>query len=77
MPLIWNVDDPRFAKQFDGLNHRSQFVHEIARAILPGNGGLEGVWSIANRVYDRHCSPKAGSLNRRSCDAAGRTALSA
>ena len=64
MPLIGNIEDPRFAKQLDGLNHRNQFIHDLASVILPGHDGFESVWSIANRVYDRHSSPRAGSLNR-------------
>jgi hypothetical protein len=77
MPLIRNIEDPRFVKQLDSLDHRNQFIHELARIILPEHAGFESVWSIANRVYDRHCSPRAGSLNRRRFDQPARTALSA
>jgi hypothetical protein len=77
MPLIRDIEDPRFATQFNALDHRHQFIHELASAILPGYDGFESVWSIANRVYDRHCSPQAGSLNRRRLERTARTALSA
>lgn len=77
MPLIRNIDDPRFAKQLDGLNLRTQFIHELASVILPGKDGLESVWNIANRVYDRHCSPKAAVMNRRRREHPIGTALSA
>ncbi len=58
MPLIRNIEDPRFVKQLDGLNRRSQFIRELASAISAENAGFESVLSIANRVYDRHCSPR-------------------
>jgi hypothetical protein len=59
MPLIRHIEDPRFVKQLDGLNHRNQFIRELASAILQENDGFESVLSLANRVYDRHCSPSA------------------
>ena len=70
MPLIRNIeiDDPRFVKQLDALNRRSQFIRELAGVLLPAPDGFESVWSIANRVYDLHCSNRAGVLNRRSAD---------
>ena len=77
MPLIRNIEDPRFAKQLDGLNHRNQFIHEIASVILAGHDGFESVWSIANRVYDRHSSPHAASPNRGRGEQPRRVALSA
>jgi len=77
MPLIRNIEDPRFVRQLDGLNHRSQFIRELASVILPGHEGFESIWSIANRVYDRHCSSQAGVLNRRRFERPARTALSA
>ena len=64
MPLIRNIEDPRFIKQLEVLESRNQFVREVARIVLPERAGFESVWSIANRVYDRHCSPRVGSLNR-------------
>ena len=71
--LIRNIEDPRFVKQLDGLNHRNQFIRELASAILPQDSGFESVWSIANRVYDRHCSPRSESLT--AFDRPARTAL--
>lgn len=65
MPLIRNIEDPRFVKQLDGLNHRNQFIRELASAILHENDGFESVLSLANRVYDRHCSPREGLPTRR------------
>jgi hypothetical protein len=82
MPLIRNIEDPRFVKQLDGINHRNQFIRELASAILPGKSGLESVLSIANRVYDRHCAAQgspsqARSLNRRGFARPQITSLSA
>ena len=34
MPLIRNIEDPRVVTQIDGLSRRSQFIREIASAIL-------------------------------------------
>jgi hypothetical protein len=59
MPLIRNIEDPKFVKQLDGLSHRNQFIRELAHAILQDNDGFESVLNLANRVYDRHCSPRA------------------
>ena len=73
MPLLRNIEDPRYVKQLDVLDHRNQFIHELARVILPDDAGFESVLSIANRVYDRHCS----SLRECRCDRQERTALSA
>jgi hypothetical protein len=77
MPLIRNIEDPRFAKQLDGLNHRNQFIRELATIILAGHDGFESVWSIANRVYDRHSSPQTTSPNRTRCEQPVKIALSA
>jgi hypothetical protein len=77
MPLIRNIEDPRFLKQLDGLERRDQFIREMATAILPGHSSFASVLTIANRVYDRHCSPKAGLLNGRRFERSRRTALSA
>lgn len=76
MRLIRNIEDPKFAKQLDMLDHRNRFIHELAIAILHDRAGFESVWSIANRVYDRHCVSKAGFINRR-VERPERTALSA
>lgn len=73
MPLITNIEDPRFAK----LERRRQLIRDVARAILAEHDSFESVWTIANRVYDRHCSAPAGSPNRGHIDDLERTALSA
>ncbi len=77
MPLIHNIEDPRFVTQIDGLNRRVQFIRELASAILPQHAGFESVLSIANRVYDRHCSPQARRSDSGSFDRSRITALSA
>jgi hypothetical protein len=77
MPLIRNIEDLRFVKQLDLLDRRNQFIHGLASVILPDYDSFATVWSIANRVYDQHCSPRAGLLNRRRLDRPARTALSA
>jgi hypothetical protein len=58
MFLIRNTEDPRFVEQLNGLDHRNQFIHELATVILTGNDGFESVFSLANRVYDRHSKPR-------------------
>jgi hypothetical protein len=77
MPLIRNIEDPRVVTQMDGLNRRNQFIRELAIAILPENRGFESVFSIANRVYDRHCSPRARRSDGVRFDGSRMTALSA
>jgi hypothetical protein len=77
MPLIRNIEDPRFVEQLDVIDRRHQFIHELASAILPGHDDFESVWAIANRVYDRHCSPQAGSRQRPRLHPPAATALSA
>ena len=77
MPLIRNIEDPRVITQMDGLNRRIQFIREIALAIFPENPGFESVLSIANRVYDRHCSPQARGADRVRVQESRITALSA
>ncbi len=79
MPLIEDIDidDPRFVKQLDVVNRRSQFIRELAGVILPVQDGFESVWSIANRVYDLHCSPRAGGSDSSRFAESRMTALSA
>ena len=77
MPLIRNIEDPRVVRQIDGLNRRNQFIREIASAILSQHAGFESVLSIANRVYDRHCSPQARRSDGVRFDGSRITALSA
>jgi hypothetical protein len=66
MFLIRNIEDPRFVEQLNGLDNHNQFIHELASVILPGGDGFESVFSLANRVYDRHYklrpAPAARSL---------------
>jgi hypothetical protein len=79
MPLRRNfgMDDPRFTKQLDSLERRHQFIRELATVILSRRKDFESVWSIANRVYDRHSPPSTNSLNRRRYEQPAGTALSA
>jgi hypothetical protein len=66
----------RFEKQLKRLEYFNQFIREVAAAILPGKD-FESVWSIANRVYDRHCSSTVRLLARSGTDESTMTALSA
>jgi hypothetical protein len=78
MPLIKNIsniEDTRFVTQLDRLDGRNQFIRELARILLSDNEDVESVWSIANRVYDRHSSPRSESLDRHAFDRPARTAL--
>ena len=78
MPLIKNIsdiEDPRFVTQFDRLDHRNQFIRELARILLSEHEGVESIWSIANRVYDLHCSPHAESPDHHPLDRPAKTAL--
>jgi hypothetical protein len=77
MPLIRNIDDLRFLRQLGVLDHRNQFIHELASAILPVHDGFESVWTITNRVYDLHCSPRATRSDRSSFTKPKMTAFSA
>jgi hypothetical protein len=77
MSSIRDHEDPRFAKQLNRLDHFNRFISEIATVIVSGNDDFENVWSIANRVYDRYCSPKVRFMTRPGLDESGRTALSA
>lgn len=77
MPLINDIEDPKFDRQLNRLDGCNLFICEVAKVVLPGHDGFESVWSITNRVYDRHCSPKARSGNRPGLDELRRTALSA
>jgi hypothetical protein len=82
MPLIMNIEDARFvdarfARELNILDHRTEFIREMARVILANNNSFESAWTIANRVYERHCSAQAEWLNRDYSDTPARTALSA
>jgi hypothetical protein len=77
MPLTLEVEDRKFAMQLKRLDHFNQFIRAMAGVIAPGNEGLETVWSIANRVYDRYGSSQARFITSRSFEKSRRTALSA
>ena len=77
MSSIPKHEDPRFAKQLQRLEHVNQFICEIATAVISANDDFESVWSVANRVYDRYCSPKVRFMTRPDLDESERTALSA
>ena len=75
MSPIAREENSRFDKQLNRLDHFHQFISEVAGLILLGNQGYETVWNIANRVYDRHSSPRPESLNRHPFDRPTRSAL--
>jgi hypothetical protein len=77
MSSIPQYEDARFAKQLNRLDHFNRFLSEVGTAIVSGNDEFESVWSMANRVYDRYCSPKVRFMSRPDLDKTGRTALSA
>ena len=80
MPLsrnISNIEDTRFVKQLDVLESRNQFMRDLARIVLTEREGFESVWNIANRVYDRHCSPQSEALGSCCFEQPAATALSA
>ena len=55
------TEDSKFATQLNRLEQFNQFISGIATAIVAGNRDFESVWSIANRVYEQHCSARSGS----------------
>ena len=77
MPSIHANEDSRFAAQLNRLEHFNQFISGIATAIVAGNHDFESVWSIANRVYEQHCSTKVRFMTSSGLDQSGTTALSA
>jgi hypothetical protein len=77
MPLIRPIDDLSFLRQMDILDHRDQCIRELANVILPVHDGFESVWTITNRVYDLHCSPRAAGSDRSNFTRSKMTALSA
>jgi len=70
-------EDSRFATQLTRLDHFNQFISGIATAIAAGNDDFESVWSIANRVYEEHCSPKVRFMPNSGLDRSRNAALSA
>jgi hypothetical protein len=77
MSLVRATEDRRFATQLNRLEHFNQFISGIATAIVAGNHDFESVWSIANRVYERHCSAQVEFMTTSGLDHPGETALSA
>ncbi len=71
------TENARFAAQLNDLVQFNDFISEIAAAIVASDQDFESVWSIANRVYDRHASPKVRFINRSGFDRSKTTALSA
>jgi hypothetical protein len=76
MPSLPHSEDPRFGKQLKRLEHFHQFICEVAGAVLQSKD-YESVWSITNRVYDRHCSSTLSFLGRLGPDESGMAALRA
>jgi hypothetical protein len=77
MSLIHASEDSRFATQLNRLEHFNQFISGISTAIVAGNHDFESVWSIANRVYEQHCSPKVRFMSSADLDRSHNTALTA
>ena len=77
MTPIRATEDRRFATQLNRLEHFNQFISGIATAIVAGNHDFESVWSIANRVYEQHCSPKVRFMPNTGLDHSRNAALSA
>jgi hypothetical protein len=71
------TEDSRFANQLNRLEQFSQFISGIGTAIAAGNHDFESVWSISNRVYERHCSAKVKFMSNSAFDQSRNTALSA
>ena len=67
------------ATQLSQLSQFNLFISEVASAIVAGNHDFESVWSIANRVYDQHCSTKTKVrfMTNSGLDQSQNTALSA
>jgi hypothetical protein len=81
MPPLSAIQDSRLTTQLQRLDQFSHFISDIATAIVAtaivaGNNEFESVWSIANRVYDSHCSAKVRFITP-PLDQSGTTALSA
>jgi len=77
MTPIRATEDSVFANQLTRLDHFNQFISGIATALVAGNQDFESVWSIANRVYEEHCSPKVRYMTNSGLDRQQNTALSA
>ena len=77
MTPIRATEDSRFANQLNRLEQFNQFISGIGTAIAAGNHDFESVWSIANRVYEQHCSTKVRFMTSSGLDQSESTALSA
>jgi len=71
------TENARFAAELNHLGQFNDFISEIAAAIVASDQDFESVWSIANRVYDRHARPKLRFIKHASFDQSKTTALSA
>jgi hypothetical protein len=71
------TENAKFAAKLNHLGQFNDFISGIAAAIVASDQDFESVWSIANRVYDRHASPKLRFINRAGFDQSKTTALSA
>ena len=77
MTPIRATEDSKFANQLNRLDQFNQFISGIATAMVAGNHDFESVWSIANRVYEEHCSAKVRFITNSGMDRSRNTALSA
>ncbi len=77
MTPIRATENAQFASELNHLTQFSQFISEIATAIVAADSDFESVWNIANRVYDRHCSKMFVSCARPGRSSSRSTALSA
>ena len=71
------TENTRFAIQLNQLSQVNQFLSEVAAAIVARSDDFENVWSIANRVYERHCPGNIRVMTRSGLDPSQNTALSA
>lgn len=71
------TENTRFAIQLNQLSRVNQFLSEVAAAIVARSDDFENVWSIANRVYERHYPGNVRVMSRPRLDQAQGTALSA
>ena len=71
------TEDSKFATQLNRLEQSNQFISGIATAMVAGNHDFESVWSIANRVYEQHCSAKVRFITNSGMERSQNTPLSA
>jgi hypothetical protein len=77
MTPIRATENAQFASELNHLTQFSQFISEIATAIVAADSDFESVWNIANRVYDRHTSNNVRFMPRPGLSSSRSTALSA